>query len=123
MPRRPKPKSKAEKKAEMIFIMKHSLELEKSQDALKSVLNQIVDYFRNFVDEFHKTVFSEKLKFIFYSVLKTEGEIFMQLQQYDYAIKCFKTMKDYCLQWGHMEHLRMRMYEHISLCYYKCSKF
>jgi hypothetical protein len=51
------------------------------------------------------------MKLIFYTVLKTEGDILFELAEYDLAIKCFKSLKDYCRIWGNMEYLKMKTYE------------
>ena len=51
------------------------------------------------------------MKFLFYAVLKVEGDILIDLNLIDLAIKCFKTLKDYCDMWGNMEKLKMKTYE------------
>jgi len=57
------------------------------------------------------------MKCLFYAVLKVEGDILLDLNEHDLAIKCFKTLKDYCDVWGDMEKLKMKTYEQIAVCY------
>ena len=54
---------------------------------------------------------------LLYGVLKTEGDIFVELNQFDLAIKAYKTLKDYCDNWGGMIPLKMKIYEQISVCF------
>ena len=39
---------------------------------------------------------------LLYSVLKTQGDILVELCRFDLAIKAYKTLKDYCDSWGNM---------------------
>ena len=45
------------------------------------------------------------MKVIFYALLKAEGDILVEMNEWDLAIKCYKTLKDYCRAWGNMEFL------------------
>ena len=38
-------------------------------------------------------------KIIFYIVLKAEADVFMELENYDSAIKAHKSLKNYCKKW------------------------
>jgi len=65
------------------------------------------------------------MKMVFYAVIKTEGDIFVDLQQYDLAIKCYKTLKDLCVAWGRNEDMlamKMKTYEQIGMCYSESGK-
>ena len=57
-------------------------------------MSDVVNKFKIFVDEFIGTGATERLKNLFYAILKTEGEILVEVGLYDMAIKCFKTLKD-----------------------------
>jgi hypothetical protein len=57
------------------------------------------------------------MKVIFFAVLKVEGDILIDLNRIDEAIKCFKTIKNYCDVWGGMNKLKMKMYDQIAVCY------
>ena len=57
------------------------------------------------------------MKVVFYSLLKTEGDILFEMSEYDLAIRCYKTLKDYCRSWGSMEYLKMKTYEQIATVY------
>ena len=54
---------------------------------------------------------TRNFKILFYAVLKVEGDILIDLNKIDLAIKCFKTLKDYCHIWGGMDRLKMKTYE------------
>jgi hypothetical protein len=51
------------------------------------------------------------MKVIFYALLKAEGDILVEMHEYDLAIRCYKTLKDYCRKWGKMDFLKMKTYE------------
>ena len=51
------------------------------------------------------------MKVTFFAVLKVEGDILIDLNRIDEAIKCFKTIKNYCDVWGGMNKLKMKMYD------------
>lgn len=48
---------------------------------------------------------------VFYAVMKTEGDLFVELQEFDLAIRVFKTLKDFVNFWGHMDDLKYPVYE------------
>ena len=51
---------------------------------------------------------------LYFAILKTEGDILVDLSQFDRAIKCNKTMKDYCEKIKDhydSDSLKMKMYE------------
>jgi hypothetical protein len=56
--------------------------------------------FQDFVYEFEFSNLSIPLKFILHAILKTEGDILIDLNKVDLAIKCFKTLKDCCYEWN-----------------------
>ena len=51
------------------------------------------------------------MKVLFYAILKVEGDILIDLDRIDLAIKCFKTLKDQCDIWEDMDKLKMKTYE------------
>jgi hypothetical protein len=60
------------------------------------------------------------------AVLKTEGDILMDLLQFDRAIKCNKKIKDYCDDIKdnfNSEPIKMKMYEQIAICYFTAQKY
>ena len=65
-------------------------------------MDDVVNTFRAFVDEFSEAGCTKQLKNLFYSILKTEGDILIEVGLYDMALKCFKTLKDQIEQWGDM---------------------
>ena len=60
---------------------------------------------------------------MFYSILKTEGDLLFEMSEYDLAIRCYKTLKDYCRSWGSMEYLKMKTYEQIAIIYGTVKKY
>ena len=70
-----------------------------------------------FVDKFENNKVTKNFKGLFYAVLKTEGELLIEIDQWDMAIKCFKTLKDFLKAWGNKDHLIMRTLEQIGFCY------
>ena len=48
-------------------------------------------------------------KIIFYIVLKSEADVCMELENYDFAIKAHKSLKNYCKKWR-QESLILRNY-------------
>jgi hypothetical protein len=72
-----------------------------------------VEHFETVVSQFEQFEENSHAKYffvLFYAVLKTEGDIFVELNQYDIAIKCYKTLKDACENWGFLK-LKMKTYE------------
>lgn len=65
----------------------------------EKIMNDVTNNFRQFVDEFSEAGATSKLKNLFYCVLKTEGDILIEIGLYDMALKCFKTLKDQCDPW------------------------
>ena len=57
-------------------------------------MGDFVESFSVFVEFFQDLIMPAGVNFIFYSVLKTEGDILMDLREFDFAIKCYKTIKD-----------------------------
>ena len=72
---------------------------------------EIVQSFESFVHQFEIQNLCKPMKVIFYAVLKVEGDILIDLNRIDEAIKCFKTLKDYCDIWEDMDKLKMKTYE------------
>lgn len=73
--------------------------------------------FENFVrDHTHdrNPLFENKL--IFFCLLKTEGDIMIELNDYDKAIKAYKALRNYCRVWGMIEQ-EMWMAEQLGMCY------
>jgi hypothetical protein len=60
---------------------------------------EIVQSFEQFVYQFEIQNLTKPMKVVFYAVLKVEGDILIDLNKIDEAIKCFKTLKDYCDIW------------------------
>ena len=38
-------------------------------------------------------------KLLFYCLLKTEGDVMVELEDYDKAIKAYKSLRNYCKKW------------------------
>ena len=74
-------------------------------------MSEIVQPFQKLVEYFNSLKLARHMRMLFYSVLKTEGDIFVELGQFDFAIKCYKTIKDYCDDWTGMEYVKMKTYE------------
>ena len=73
--------------------------------------------FQDFVLEFNKTKFTNgKRKLLLFIVLKTEGDIFQELREYDRAIRAYKSIKNFCDIWG-LKYPAMMMCEQIGFCY------
>jgi hypothetical protein len=70
----------------------------------------MISTFSKFVDKFEDHGMTKHMKGLFYAVLKTEGDILCEIEQWDLALKCFKTLKDLCGNWGGLEYLIMRTY-------------
>jgi hypothetical protein len=70
-----------------------------------------VEQFELIVYRYEDSRFGKHMKVVFYSLLKTEGDILFEMSEYDLAIRCYKTLKDYCRSWGSMEYLKMKTYE------------
>ena len=66
---------------------------------------------------------TKNFRILFYALLKVEGDILIDLNKIDLAIKCFKTLKDYCDTWGGMDRLKMKTYEQIAVCYRSVEKY
>ena len=57
------------------------------------------------------------MKILCYAILKVEGDILIDLNKMDLAIKCYKTLKDCCDNWGGLDKQKMLTYEQIAVCY------
>ena len=60
--------------------------------------------FQTFVTDFtndKNPLFENKL--IFYCMLKTEGDIMIELNDYNKAIQAYKALRNYCRLWGLLE--------------------
>lgn len=64
------------------------------------------------------------LNMIIYCVMKTQGDIFVDMIMFDRAIKVYKTLKDFCHDQG-PDFLRMKMkaFEQIAVCYRACNMY
>ena len=75
--------------------------------------------FHGFIQEFiyHKNpLFDNKL--IFYCLLKTEGDIMIEIGDYDKALQAYKTLRNYCRHWGEaFLEQEMWMTEQIGMTY------
>lgn len=96
-------------KKDKIFVIIQNLNLFESQR--ETIYQKIVACFQDFVYEFELATFSKPLKIIFHSILKTEGDILIDLDKIDLAIKCLKTIKDCCDDWETMDMQKMKCYE------------
>lgn len=68
---------------------------------MEKMVELIQRMFEGFVREFthdSNPLFLNKL--IFYCILKTEGDIMIQLGDYDKAIRAYKALRNYCRVWG-----------------------
>lgn len=70
---------------------------EKMKETLQEMFETI---FRDFMHD-KNPLFENKL--IFYCLIKTEGDVFIQLNNYDKAIGAYKAMRNYCRMWGLLE--------------------
>jgi hypothetical protein len=77
----------------------------------KSLLENLVGSFEEFIETFEDLKLPRQLDMVFYAVMKTEGDLFVELQEFDYAIRVFKTLKDFVNFWGHMDDLKYPVYE------------
>lgn len=61
--------------------------------------------FEEFVREFthDRNPLFEKNKLIFFCLLKTEGDIMIELGDYNKAIQAYKALRNYCRVWGMIE--------------------
>lgn len=80
-----------------------------SEEALlESTLDLIQRAFEELVREY---VFSNseifKSKLVFFAILKTEGDILLQLRDFNRALQAYKSLRNYCKNWGMM---RQEMY-------------
>ena len=60
--------------------------------------------FEKLVQEYNfdkNPLFANKL--IFYCILKTQGDIMMELDDFDKAIKAYKSLRNYCKSWGMLQ--------------------
>ena len=94
---------------------------QKLQDVKEIIIDKmhesIQKMFETFVREFthdQHPLFNNKL--IFYCLLKTEGDIMIELDDYDKAIKAYKALRNYCRVWGLLEQ-EMWMAEQIGVSY------
>ena len=75
--------------------------------------------FQNFVSEYENDknpVFKNKL--MFYSLLKTEGDIMVELGDYNKALQAYKALRNYCRKWGpEYREQEMWMSEQIGMTY------
>ena len=71
--------------------------LDKIHELLQSMFEGL---FREYMHD-RNPLFENKL--IFYCLLKTEGDIMIQLNDLDKAIKAYKAMRNYCRVWGLIE--------------------
>ena len=61
-----------------------------------SIKNQIVINFEKICAQYNETNLH---KLIIYQLLRTEGAILIELRDFDLAIKCFKSLKNYLFRW------------------------
>ena len=55
-------------------------------------------------------------KLIFYCLLKTEGDIMIELDDYNKALQAYKSLRNYCRVWGLLEQ-EMWIAEQIGMTY------
>ena len=68
--------------------------------------------FQDFFYLIGRAEFPMNTNMIAYSVLKTEGDILVDMGFFDKAIKAYKTAKDFTEVWGpSFNRLKMRLYE------------
>lgn len=58
---------------------------------------------KTFIDAVERFIFvydQKKVhKLVFYLLLRAEGDILLELKEYDFAIKAYKSLKNYCKRW------------------------
>ena len=58
------------------------------------------------------------IELIAYTILKTQGDILMELGRFNRAIKAYKTLKDFLHDWGQpFQYLKMKTFEQIAVAY------
>lgn len=84
--------------------------LDKSRETIQTMFEQ-------FVKEYdHDTAPIFRNKLIFYCLLKTEGDIMIELRDYHRAIQAYKALRNYCKLWGLLEQ-EMWVAEQIGMAY------
>ena len=95
------------------------LKLKKVQDILidksrESIQLMFEAFVKEYIDDAQPEIFKNKL--IFYCLLKTEGDIMIELRDYHRAIQAYKTLRSYCKNWGMLEQ-EMWVSEQIGMAY------
>ena len=88
----------------------------------QAIIKGVIRKFEKFMEDNFKLQKANKLNRIFYAVIKTEGDILFSLRYFNWAIKAYKTLKDYCKMWGKVK-LKMKTYEQIAVCYRTCHMY
>ena len=70
---------------------------EKMHEALQMMFQSMV---KDYEDDANP-LFQNKL--IFYSLLKTEGDLMIELGDYNKALQAYKSLRNYCRHWGLLE--------------------
>ena len=83
------------------LLRKHE-DLDRNQ---KEVYKEIIKNFQHFLKQFDGMQLPKELNMLLYSILKTEADLLVDLQQYDLGIKAYKTLKDFCDddKWGMLD--------------------
>lgn len=71
--------------------------LDKMHDSIQEMFEQFVRKFTHDPNPFFEN------KLIFYCLLKTEGDIMIELGDYNKAIQAYKALRNYCRVWGLLE--------------------
>ena len=87
------------------------------EEIKREAWEQIVDMFQDFVLCFTTLAFTKgKRRMLLYLIIKTEGDIFQELRDYDRAIKAYKALLSYCELWKLATPI-IHTLEQIGLCY------
>ena len=84
--------------------------LDKMHDSIQEMFEKFVREFTHDPNPFFEN------KLIFYCLLKTEGDIMIELGDYNKAIQAYKALRNYCRVWGLLEQ-EMWMAEQIGITY------
>ena len=92
--------------------LKHVQEvlIDKSLESVQLMFEGIVREFSYSQEEIFKN------KLIFYCLLKTEGDIMIELRDYHRAIQAYKALRNYCKNWKLVEQ-EMWVSEQIGIAY------
>lgn len=66
-------------------------------------LQAIADKFQDFIHA-HKQFDNHKTEVVVYAMLKTQGQLLCELLDFDRAIKCQKSLRNFCRTWHNLQY-------------------